>query len=221
MNNSKKVLLDTNDIIINNKKQIEIALKTICRIIHERKYTTKTISEIFSKIKPNITDNILLNIEDINNDEILFSIDDKKYGIKFISNFLTTIKKEVSIENFLTKNLDIHKFIIINKLSDRAIKQILEYQNTEVFTLDELLIVVIDHHLVPPHYLLTTQEKEEYFTTFNHHPRDMKKILVNDPIAKFYGAKVGDLFKIIRPSITSGKDIDYRIVIPGEIKIDD
>ena len=221
MNNSKKVLLDTNDIIINNKKQIEIALKTICRIIHERKYTTKTISEIFSKIKPNITDNILLNIEDINNDEILFSIDDKKYGIKFISNFLTTIKKEVSIENFLTKNLDIHKFIIINKLSDRAIKQILEYQNTEVFTLDELLIVVIDHHLVPPHYLLTTQEKEEYFTTFNHHPRDMKKILVNDPVAKFYGAKVGDLFKIIRPSITSGKDIDYRIVIPGEIKIDD
>jgi DNA-directed RNA polymerase I, II, and III subunit RPABC1 len=221
MNNSKKVLLDTNDIIINNKKQIEIALKTICRIIHERKYTTKTISEIFSKIKPNITDNILLNIEDIHNDEILFSIDDKKYGIKFISNFLTTIKKEVSIENFLTKNLDIHKFIIINKLSDRAIKQILEYQNTEVFTLDELLIVVIDHHLVPPHYLLTTQEKEEYFTTFNHHPRDMKKILVNDPVAKFYGAKVGDLFKIIRPSITSGKDVDYRIVIPGEIKIDD
>jgi DNA-directed RNA polymerase I, II, and III subunit RPABC1 len=221
MNNSKKVLLDTNDIIINNKKQIEIALKTICRIIHERKYTTKTISEIFSKIKPNITDNILLNIEDIHNDKILFSIDDKKYGIKFISNFLTTIKKEVSIENFLTKNLDIHKFIIINKLSDRAIKQILEYQNTEVFTLDELLIVVIDHHLVPPHYLLTTQEKEEYFTTFNHHPRDMKKILVNDPVAKFYGAKVGDLFKIIRPSITSGKDVDYRIVIPGEIKIDD
>jgi len=221
MNNSKKVLLDTNDIIINNKKQVEIALKTICRIIIERKYTTKTIDEIFSKIKPNITENILLNIEDIHNDEIIFSIDDKKYGIKFISNFLTTIKKEVSIENFLTKNLDIHKFIIINKLSDRAIKQILEYQNTEVFTIDELLIVVIDHHLVPPHYILNTQEKEEYFTTFNHHPRDMKKILINDPIAKFYGAKIGDVFKIIRPSITSGKDIDFRIVIPGEIKIDD
>ena len=221
MNNSKKVLLDTNDIIINHKKQIEIALKTICRILIERKYTTKTIDEIFNKIKPNITENILLNIEDIHNDEIIFLIDDNKYGIKFFSNFLTTIKKEVSIENFLTKNLDIHKFIIINKLSDRAIKQILEYQNTEVFTIDELLIVVIDHHLVPPHYLLTTLEKEEYFTIFNHHPRDMKKILVNDPVAKFYGAKVGDLFKIIRPSITSGKDIDYRIVIPGEIKIDD
>ena len=49
----------------------------------------------------------------------------------------------------------------------------------------------------------------------------MKKILVNDPIARFYGAKVGDLFKIIRPSVTSGKEIDYRMVIPGEIKIED
>jgi len=221
MNNTKKILLDTNDILINKNKQIEIALKTICRIIIERKYTTKTIDEIYNKIKPNITENILINSEDVHNDEIIFSIDDKKYGIKFISSFLTTIKKEVSIENFLNKNLDIHKFIIINKLSDRAIKQIVEYQNTEVFTLDELLIVVIDHHLVPPHYLLTPEEKEQYFTIFNHHPRDMKKILINDPVAKFYGAKVGDVFKIIRPSITSGKDTDYRIVIPGEIKIDD
>jgi len=49
----------------------------------------------------------------------------------------------------------------------------------------------------------------------------MKKILVNDPISKFYGAKVGDMFKIIRPSITAGKDIDYRIVIPGEIKLEE
>jgi DNA-directed RNA polymerase I, II, and III subunit RPABC1 len=97
----------------------------------------------------------------------------------------------------------------------------LEYQNTEVFTIDELLFVLIDHNLVPPHYLLTSAEKDEYFGTFNHHPRDMKKILVNDPVAKFYGAKVGDLFKIVRPSITSGKDVDYRIVIPGEIKIEE
>ena len=202
--------LNTNDIVISKKNKLEIVIKTICRILVERKSTTSSLDDIFNKIK---------NI--INDDEIIFTIDNKKYAIKFISLFLTTIKKEVSIENFLDKNQDAHKFIIINKLSDRAIKQILEYANTEVFTIDELLIVIIDHNLVPPHYLLTPEEKELYFTTFNHHPRDMKKILVNDPVARFYNAKVGDLFKIIRPSITSGKDIDYRIVIPGEIKIDE
>ncbi len=202
--------ININEIIINKNIKINTAIKTLSRMIVERKYTTKSVDEVFNKIKPAIND-----------DEILFTLDDKKYGIKFISTYLTTIKKEASIENFLEKNSDVHKFVIINKLSDRATKQILEYSNTEVFTLDELLIIIIDHNLVPLHILMTNDEKQKYFDTFNHHPRDMKKILVNDPVARFYGAKVGDLFKIIRPSLTSGKDIDFRIVIPGEIKIEE
>jgi DNA-directed RNA polymerase I, II, and III subunit RPABC1 len=203
-------IINTNDIIINKKEKLNIVIKTLCRIFVERKYTTKSLDEVISKILPSMND-----------DEMLFTIDNKKYGIKFINSFLTTIKKEVSIENFLTKNTDTHKFIIINKLSERAIKQIIEYQNTEVFTIDELLIVIIDHNIVPQHILLTPDEKDKYFTVFNHHPKDMKKILLNDPIARFYGAKVGDLFKIIRSNITSGKEIDYRIVIPGDIKLDE
>jgi DNA-directed RNA polymerase I, II, and III subunit RPABC1 len=203
-------ILNTDDIIINKNDKIQTVIKTLCRIISERKYSNKSVKELFEKLKPLIND-----------DQLVFTIDDKKFGIKFISTFLTTIKKETSIENFLEKNSDVHKFVIINRLSDRAIKQILEHKNTEVFTMDELLIVVIDHYLVPQHILLSPEEKENYLTTFNHQIRDMKKILLNDPIAKFYGAKVGDMFKIIRPSITAGKDIDYRIVIPGEIKLED
>jgi len=203
-------ILNTDDIIINKNDKIQTVIKTLCRIISERKYSNKSVKELFEKLKPLIND-----------DQLVFTIDDKKFGIKFISTFLTTIKKETSIENFLEKNSDVHKFIIINRLSDRAIKQILEHKNTEDFTMDELLIVVIDHYLVPQHILLSPEEKENYLTIFNHQIRDMKKILLNDPIAKFYGAKVGDMFKIIRPSITAGKDIDYRIVIPGEIKLED
>jgi DNA-directed RNA polymerase I, II, and III subunit RPABC1 len=203
-------VINTNDIIINKTNKINTILKTLCRILIERKYTDKNIDDIYTKMINSLTD-----------DELLFTLDNKKYGIKFVSAFLTTIKKEASIENFLNKNSDTHKFIIINKLSDRAIKQILEYQLTEVFTMNELLIVIIDHDIVPQHILLTEDEKSKYFLEFNHHPRDMKKILTNDPIARFYGAKVGDLFKIIRPSITSGKEIDYRLVIPGDIKVDE
>jgi DNA-directed RNA polymerase I, II, and III subunit RPABC1 len=203
-------ILNTDDIIINKNDKIQTVIKTLCRIISERKYSNKSVKELFEKLKPLIND-----------DQLVFTIDDKKFGIKFISTFLTTIKKETSIENFLEKNSDVHKFVIINRLSDRAIKQILEHKNTEVFTMDELLIVVIDHYLVPQHILLSPEEKENYLTIFNHQIRDMKKILLNDPITKFYGAKVGDMFKIIRPSITAGKDIDYRIVIPGEIKLED
>jgi DNA-directed RNA polymerase I, II, and III subunit RPABC1 len=203
--------LNTQDIIINRNDKINICIKTIARMIYERTLT-KQLNEIHNKIKSSIIEN---------SDEILFTIEDKKYGIKFISAFLTTIKKEASIENFLDKNIDVHKFIIINKLSDRAIKQVLEYKNTEVFTMDELLVVVIDHNYVPHHLLLSEDDKNEYLNTFKHHLRDMKKILVRDPVARFYGAKVGDMFKIIRPCMTSGMDIDYRVVIPGEIKVEE
>jgi hypothetical protein len=101
-------ILNTDDIIINKNDKIQTVIKTLCRIISERKYSNKSLKEIFEKLKPLIND-----------DQILFTIDDKKFGIKFVSNFLTTIKKEASIENFLEKNSDVHKFIIINRLSDR------------------------------------------------------------------------------------------------------
>jgi len=203
-------VINTNDIVINKNKKISIAIKTLCRILIERKYTTKSLDDLINKITPSIND-----------DEMLFTIDDKNYGIKFINVNWNSINKDPSIANFLTKNVDAHKFIIVNKLSPKAMKQIIEYKNTEIFTLDELLIVIIDHNIVPEHILLTEDEKNKYFTVFNHHPRDMKKMLLNDPVARFYGAKVGDLFKIIRSSITSGKEVDYRIVIPGEIKLED
>jgi DNA-directed RNA polymerase I, II, and III subunit RPABC1 len=203
-------VINTNDIVINKTKKIQTAIKTLCRILIERKYTSKTLDDLINKITPSIND-----------DEMLFTIDDKTYGIKFINVNWNSINKDPSIANFLNKNVDAHKFIIVNKLSPKAMKQILEFKNTEIFTLDELLIVIIDHNIVPQHILLTEDEKNKYFSVFNHHPRDMKKMLINDPVARFYGAKVGDLFKIIRSSITSGKEIDYRIVIPGEIKIDD
>lgn len=204
------LIINTNDIVINKNKKIHTAIKTLCRILIERKYTTKSLDELVTKVTPSIND-----------DEMLFTIDDKSYGIKFINVNWNSINKDPSIANFLNKNVDAHKFIIVNKLSPKAMKQIIEFKNTEIFTLDELLIVIIDHNIVPQHILLTEDEKNKYFSVFNHHPRDMKKMLLNDPVARFYGAKVGDLFKIIRSSITSGKEIDYRIVIPGEIKIDD
>ena len=83
-------IINTNDIIISKTSKINTIIKTLCRILIERKYTTKKVDEIFEKLSPSIND-----------DEILFTLDDKKYGIKFISTFLTTIKKELSIENFL------------------------------------------------------------------------------------------------------------------------
>ena len=42
--------------------------------------------------------------------------------------------------------------------------------------------------------------------------KDMSKINVTDPVSRYYNAKVGDIFKIIRASVTSGYSTHYRLV---------
>jgi DNA-directed RNA polymerase subunit H (RpoH/RPB5) len=41
------------------------------------------------------------------------------------------------------------------------------------------------------------------------------KILLTDMMVRYYGAKIGDIFRIIRPSMTSGKNVFYRRVVNG------
>ena len=41
----------------------------------------------------------------------------------------------------------------------------------------------------------------------------MPNVLVTDPLACFYGVKVGEVVEITKPSITNGYNIDYRLCI--------
>ena len=61
---------------------------------------------------------------------------------------------------------------------------------------------------IPEHQLLNSDEKTELLSKFSEH--DLAKIYSTDVMARYYGSKVGDIFRIIRPSITSGKNIFYR-----------
>ena len=73
-NSNDDSIINTNDIVINRTKKINTVIKTLCRILIERKYTTKSLDELVKKITPSINDdeiitaNINLDLEgtDIN-----------------------------------------------------------------------------------------------------------------------------------------------------------
>ncbi len=67
--------------------------------------------------------------------------------------------------------------------------------------------------LVPKHEVLNKEEAEELLRSLGVKKEQLPKIKATDPIAKEIGAKVGDIVKITRESLTAGKSVAYRLVI--------
>jgi DNA-directed RNA polymerase subunit H (RpoH/RPB5) len=167
--------------------------------------TEKKFEEINDQINNKASIDFLLN----NNEKCSFYIVNAK---------LTSIINGTPLDEFLKSNLDIHKIIIIKDFTKKVAKQIIEdYKNAEFFFEHELLEDIPNKVFIPEHQLLSNNEKEELFTKFNEH--ELSIMYTTDMMSRYYNAKIGDVFRIIRPSVTSGKSIFYRRVNHGSLDL--
>jgi DNA-directed RNA polymerase subunit H (RpoH/RPB5) len=172
----------------------------------------------------NLIDSIDEKFEEINNQinnkaSIDFVLNNNtKCSIYIVSAKLTSIVNGTPLDEFLRSNTEIHKLIIIKEFTKKVAKQILdEYKNAEFFFEHELLEDIPSKVFIPEHQLLSNAEKTELFTKFNE--TELSIIYTTDTMARYYNARVGDIFRIIRPSVTSGKSIFYRRVINGSLDL--
>jgi|UniRef100_A0A6C0H158 DNA-directed RNA polymerase subunit H (RpoH/RPB5) len=186
-------------------EKTQIILLNISKILRDRKLI-KNYTDFYDIVKK-IGDNLEINL----------NYESNNIAIKIIYNNITTIKDSNDIENFLDKYSKYHKFFVISSVSKKAFKQFQEFPLTEVFQEIDLMINITEHVLQPSFRLLTKKEVEEYFKTFDNKKREMPRMLDSDPVARYFGAKIGDIFEINRPSITTGESISYRIVIQGNL----
>ena len=129
--------------------------------------------------------------------------------VLLIETKITSLKKIDNIDDLLENNNK--KIFIVNSIQNK-IWQLLVDNNIEVFYFNEFLINIVDHDLVPEHILLKDKEKEEFLKLYNNQISKIPYILQNDPITRYYNAKINDIFKIKRVSLTSGISYYYRIV---------
>ena len=85
----------------------------------------------------------------------------------------------------------------------------------EVFDQRTLLFNITKHEMVPKHSIITKEAKDALLKKYRINDTQLPKIMVDDPVARYYGARKGDVIKIIRPSDTAGRYVTYRVAVPG------
>jgi DNA-directed RNA polymerase subunit H (RpoH/RPB5) len=195
---NKLVELTYNDIEKN-----EVIIENFVKMLYNRNYF----------INDNLKDLIKNAIKNFNNNETFI----KNYYLKIIPYKFNTIKKSEDIEEFLEKYINEKKILVVPIGSTKVEKQLLDYNNTEVFNEVDLLVNIVDNNLVPKHIILSDDEANNILKEYKINKENLPRILSGDRIAKYYNVKPGQIVKIIRPSITAGNEIVYRICVNGKI----
>ena len=184
----------------NNREINQNVIENILKMLERRKIIESWENELKK-----------INIDDFQN-KSNFELNNIKFGIYLVNAKLTTIVQGHPLDVYLSNNLDIHKIIIAKDVAKKVVKQIVnDYKNAEFFFESEMFEDIPSKIFMPKHEIITGEEKEEILSKFNE--TELARIFLTDMMARYYGAKFGDIFKITRPSFTAGKNIFYRRVV--------
>jgi DNA-directed RNA polymerase subunit H (RpoH/RPB5) len=192
-----------------NSKEIIIEVYTNILKMLKRRKLIDNVEDTFNKISEDINQKPVIEIELNNN---------TKCSVNYINAKLSSIAQGTPLDDYLSNNTSVHKIVIIKEPAKKVHKQIIsEYKNAEMFMEHHMMEDIPSKIFIPEHQLLNEDEKKELLSKFTEN--ELSIILDTDMMARYYNAKVGDIFRIIRPTITSGTSIFYRRVSHGSLDL--
>ncbi len=187
-----------------NKEINQIIVENVLKMMERRK-VIKSWSDEYKKLGNDIGNKSMFEIQ---------VADKSTYGIYLVNAKLTSIVQGTPLDEYLSNNIDIHKIIVARDVAKKVVKQIVsEYKNAEFFFETEMLEDIPAKSFIPEHQVLSDEEKTELLSKFSE--SELARILVTDMMSRYYAVKIGDIFRIIRPSFTAGKNVFYRRVVNG------
>jgi len=198
--------------------------RTICEMVKDRGYT-RVISGHMLSSREEFVETMVFN-GTIEKDDLTFtcsrpgkqveqeqdSTEQDLIMIFFAKEESFGIKPMLALIEKMTEEKMRHCILIYPKTVTAPVKKhILKGKHrVEFFSEDELVLNITKHKLMPKHVLLTTKEKTELLTITGLKETQLPRILPSDPMAKYLGARRGDIVRIVRRSETAGKCVLYR-----------
>jgi DNA-directed RNA polymerase I, II, and III subunit RPABC1 len=167
---------------------------------------SKGIREYDFSFFDKIYDNILI---------VIYYISPKRPAMKSLGSYV--LKKAISMagDEYLTYKI----MIVVNKpVSHREISDLKDI-DYRVFTLDELYYDPTEHYLNSQFYLMNENDSLEFLKRNNISFDDLPIISEEDPIAKYYDAKEGQIFRIERNNLLVETFSDGNVIFRGVRKI--
>lgn len=189
---------------------IEVILENLVKMLTERGILDKKdFDKNLKNLKDQITEEKIFKLKGKNQDD--------EYHIFYVNGKISTIKKIQGLDTFLVNSKGKNRIFIGDQISQKAYKQFLDLKKSEIFFEHELMINLIEHELQPKFELLTEEDKKKKMDDYNLLDRNLARMFRTDPIARYYNAKVGDVFRIIRPSLYTGSGYHYRLVVDAPV----
>lgn len=121
---------------------------------------------------------------------------------------------KILTENIEKQNIKSLIVVLREGISPAANRFAQDYPlNITIFKEKELLFNIMKHGLVFKHRIVSLEEKTVLLKEKKVKEEHMPRILITDPVAKYLGARKGDVLEIERESETAGMALYWRFAV--------
>lgn len=197
---------------ISYEKQKNIILENVVKMLIERRLVhtnnyDKYVSSVIASLKDDDTC-------DVKVDNPSKESNDTYKIVLLTEQKISSATKSSVIGQYLDNESKFNYIIIVGEITSRAQQTLREnYKNIEIFLKKEMMFNLVESIYVPKHKLLSQEEADKLIKEYGLQKKELPRIFVTDPVSRYYNAKLGQIFRIIRPSETSGIVHYYRIVV--------